>query len=360
MNIPGVKNRGSHESSAHKSIWHCLAMLARPGGGASVAETAFRSFMEDLYRDMYADPAKYFIPVDAYEKYIRSAGDPAGGPHAADAKECGLRNAFQQAIQFYPDFFYKIGTAADGIDAAASGLIVAKDAYASAVKSLDYPHLRGRNAERVAALTEPRFAFNENNGKFTITCGRYPGMFAGLYALCSAPDGKYKRTNYLRLDYNKRGGGAPGIDDVLYTMAAEHSAGLKQILGVINGMDLKYSVKPLGAITSGDGWKVEYKKNGKNVFGFFAEPDFLALYIYFNDAKNITETGKKLGGDPEFFEWFRGGFPERTCACKNNRAVMFGNEKRRICGLSNRAEIFCSNEVDYSRSAALIKLFRGV
>jgi hypothetical protein len=184
-------------------------------------------------------------------------------------------------------------------------------------------------------------------------------MFLGLRVLCSAPEGKYKYTNYLRLDYKGFRGDMPGIEDVKSTMKKEHAVSVDLLLKLFGGVKMKYKVKPLRSITSGHGWKVEYTLNGKNAFGFFAEPDYLALYIYFNNAKNITETSRKLENNSELFDWFCGRFPERLCKCRSNRVVTFGNLKRRICGLSNRAEIINPGKGDIQKCMEVIKIFRG-
>ena len=386
MNIAGVRNHAGHGSSAQKSIWHCLSMLSRfEAAGADIngfseadvvdGEKDFYQFMKDLYRDMYDDPAKYAIPTGEYDEYIKTAKKKAVfvKAHQTDAKECVLRNAFQQAIQFYPDYFYNIALASDGIRKKDFSLIITKSKFDEALRSLDRPHICKENGQRMKALADRGVTINEAGGTCYISCKTAPKMFLGLQVLCSAPEGKYKYTNYLRLDYKGFRGDMPGIGDVKSTMKKVHAAGVDLFLKLFGGVKMKYRVKPLRSITSGHGWKVEYTLNGKSVFGFFAEPDHLAFYIYFNNAKNITETSRKLENDPELFDWFCGRFPERLCKCPSNRAVTFGNPpprpgrgevslryvKRRICGLSNRAEIINPVAGDIQKCIADIKIFRN-
>jgi hypothetical protein len=324
-------------------------------------EKQFYQFIKSLYKDMYDNPAKYAIPTEAYDEYIKTVIKDVVfiKAHQTDAKECSLRNEFQQAIQFYPEYFYKIALASEGIRKKDFSLIIAKSRYDEALRSLDRPHIYKDNGQRMKALVDRGVTVNEVGGMCYISCKTAPKMFLGLRVLCSTPEGKYKYTNYLRLDYKSFRGDMPGIEDVKSTMKKEHAASVDLLLKLFGGVKMKYRVKPLRSITSGHGWKVEYTVNGKSFFGFFAEPDHLALYIYFNDPKNITETSRKLENDPELFDWFCSRFPERLCECPSNRLVTFRNEKRRICGLSNRAEIVNPEKGDIQKCIAVIKIFRG-
>jgi hypothetical protein len=152
----------------------------------------------------------------------------------------------------------------------------------------------------------------------------------------------------------------PDIDDVMLTMTDEHAKYVKLIEKSFECQKVKYKVKPLRNITSSYEWKIEYTLKGKSFFGFYAEPDYLTLCIYFNNAKNITEFSSKLESiDINIFNWFCSKFPERLCKCPNNRIVAFGDEKRRICGLSNRAEIINPNDKDVENSIFIMRMFRG-
>jgi hypothetical protein len=222
-------------------------------------------------------------------------------------------------------------------------LVISKNRYIELIKTIGGSYIRKENGLRLSVLAEMGIAINESGEFLHITCNRFPKMFSGLSVLCSAPESKVKYMNYLRLNYK----GSVDIEDIKQSMQKNHAGVVGSLSKIFASENLKFKVKPLRSITSAHGWKVEYSLKGKNVFGFFAEPDYLEVYIYFNDSKNITEIAKTLeGSDAELFEWFCSKFPEKICKCRNNRAVMFGNEKRRICGLSNKAEIINPDEND--------------
>ena len=373
MNIAGARNHSGHDSSAQKSIWHCLMMLSNfeavkadilgfPEDCIISGEKDFYQFMETLYRDMNINPVKYFIPISAYEKYINGTKTdrPFTKAHQTDAKECKLRNEIQQAIEFYPNYFYAMGKVAEGICKETFSLIIEKSKYDSALRSLDRPHIFKDNGQRLEALASAGIIIDESNSMCFISCKKYLKMFLGLHVLCSAPESKYKYMNYLRLDYKGYYRSMPNLEDIKQTMTKEHAVCVDSILLLFNNAKIKYRVKPLRSIVSSHGWKVEYTVSGKNVFGFFAEPDYLALYIYFNDPKNITAISKEFENDFELFEWFCSAFPDRLCKCPSNRVVIFGGVKRRICGLSNRAEIINPCADDIEKSITVIKRFHSI
>lgn len=127
----------------------------------------------------------------------------------------------------------------------------------------------------------------------------------------------------------------------------------------MSGMKVKTKIKPLRGIVSDFKWKVEYSCKGKNIWGFYADHEYFMLCIYFNHFQNITEFAKILyDEDRNLFQWFRNQFPERLCKCPNNRRVYFGDEPRRICGLSNRAEIVNPNDDDVEKALYLFKRMR--
>ena len=85
------------------------------------------------------------------------------------------------------------------------------------------------------------------------------------------------------------------------------------------------------------------------------------LCIYFNDSKNIEVFSKTLYEEnTELFSWFTKQFPERICKCKSNRKVDFGDETRRICRLSNRAEIVNPNADDVKNALYILKKYRNI
>ena len=374
MNIANARNTGEHGSAAQKSIWHSMMMLA-PFEGVAIdndsfdkesileGERDFYLFMTTLYQDMYNDPAKYFIPTKPYDEYIQSIlknGErtrSAEKEHSTDPKECKLRNTFQQAIQFYPEVFYKLGNEADEICSADYALVISKPDFDDVMKSFSRSHVYKENGYRFRAILDLGLQMNEVGGKYCITSMNYPKMFLGLWVLCNAPRSKYKYMNYLRLDYKGYYRAMPEIGDVRKTMKEEHAGYVDSILESFKGQKIRYKVKPLRNITSGFDWKVDFMLKGRNVFGFYAEPDYFKLCIYFSNTKNITEFGEKLKiYDPELFDWYCSKFPERLCKCPNNRIVKFGDAKRRICGLTNRAEIANPNDHDIENSKTVIEM----
>lgn len=377
MNIANARNVGEHGSAAQKSIWHSMMMLA-PFEGVAIengifdkesiieGESDFYRFMTTLYQDMYGDPAKYFIPTKPYDEYVqnvlpnREKPRTAEKEHVTDAKECKLRNAFQQAIQFYPEVFYKLGAAADIACSGDYELVISKSSFDSVMKSFKRSHVYIENEYRFKAILDMGLQISKTGSKYHISSKSYPKMFLGLRVLCNAPKSRYKYMNYLRLDYKGYYRAMPEIDDVKRTMKKEHAGYIDSVLESFRGQKIRYKVKPLRNITSGFEWKIDYKLNGKNIFGFYAEPDYLKLYINFNSAKNITEFGEKLRiSNKELFDWFCGKFPERLCKCPNNRVVRFGDTKRRICGLSNRAEIEDPSDHDIENSITVIEMYRS-
>ena len=124
-------------------------------------------------------------------------------------------------------------------------------------------------------------------------------------------------------------------------------------------MKIKARIKPLRGIVSDFRWKVEYSHKGKNICGFYADTEYFMLCLYFNNFQNITEFAKVLyEQDRELFDWFKNQFPERLCKCPSNRRVYFANESRRICGLSNRAEIVNPDEDDVGRALHILRKYR--
>lgn len=85
------------------------------------------------------------------------------------------------------------------------------------------------------------------------------------------------------------------------------------------------------------------------------------LCIYFNHFQNINGFAKVLyEEDYDLLQWFEKQFPERLCACPNNRRVYFGGEPRRICGLSNRAEIVNPDDQDMDRAFYVLRKYRNI
>ncbi len=126
-------------------------------------------------------------------------------------------------------------------------------------------------------------------------------------------------------------------------------------------MPLKIRVKPLRNINSDFKWKAEFTYKGKSCIGFYVDCDSLLICVYFNNAANITDmAGRLLAEDPELFEWFCAHIPERLCKCPNNRWVTLGEQRRRICGMSNRMDVANPLDSDMERCVKIIKMFRGI
>ena len=93
----------------------------------------------------------------------------------------------------------------------------------------------------------------------------------------------------------------------------------------------------------------------------YAEREYFMLCIYFNHFQNINEFTRTLyEEDQDLFQWFEKQFPERLCKCPNNRRVYLGSEPRRICGLSNRAEIVSPDDQDLDRAFYILRKFRNI
>jgi hypothetical protein len=364
-----VKNYGEHESTAQSSLWHCLRMLspfraihAEFGGFdpqiIMEGEKEFHTFIKTLYRNMYDHPDAYFIDTVSYDAYIKTVDleKLRADEHKNDAKEMKLRQTFQQAIQFYPEYFYRLGLAADEIRGDDYALVLSKEKYDEVLAAIDYAHIRKENGKRLAVLAGLGIHVQESGGTCFILSHHYPTMFLGLWALCAAPDSPYKYTNYLRVDYKGFYGAMPGIEDIKMTLDEEHREILTLLLSRITSTKTRVKMHPLGSITSNHKWKVEYSQGGKRVFEFYAGPAFLVLHIFFKDTASLTDVVRILEReDPALFDWLRDTLIEKLCNCPRNRAVMFGNQKKRICGSTNKVEITNPSEIDVEKGVALMR-----
>lgn len=367
------RNNTEHGSFAQKSIWHCIRMLAPlhkvvirdntsfPEVDLLLGQEQFYSFIKGIYEKMYEDPTRFLVPTAAYDEYIKTAKTTKGAEkaHYTDTKECGLRNTFQQAILFYAKFFYELGLKAEGLRNSDYALIITRSELEEVHKLLEGTHLRQGNQGRYTVLKEQGIETEQTDEICYIYNKEQPKMFLGLWVFCSAPQNAYKYMNYLRLDYQGCQRKAPDIQDIVDTLDEDHGRVILKVQGILINLDVKIKVKPPRSIASGFKWKVEYSHKGKSVFGFYAAPGELMLCIYFNSAQNITEVAKQLQEcDGALFQWFAEKIPERLCKCPNNRRVAIGNEKRRICGLSNRAEVKNPEEIDVDNCIRVLKLFR--
>jgi hypothetical protein len=366
-----VRNNKGHGSTAQNSVWHCIKMLSDfEEAKADIdgfneksiikGEKDFYTFMKTLYEDMYANPDRFAIPAMEYDEYMKSINVDKvfSNAHKGDAKESKLRNRFQQAIQFYPDYFYKLGLAADEICKKTYALIIQKTKYTNVLKALNYTHIKNENGLRLAALSGMGINLKETNNAFFLTCKQFPKMFLGLKVLLSSPENKYKYLNYLRLNYNGRYRPMPEIEDIFMTLEKVHCECIKSLLSLYDKQKIKYSLYPFRTITSSGKWTVDYFIKSKRVFGFYAGPGFLAIRILFKNTDSLQLVINTLeSNNPKLFEWFRDNF--RGCNnanCKRNRIIMIGNQKRHTCGGSSKIEITISSKNDIKKCTMFMKM----
>ncbi len=362
------------QSSVKKSILHCLQMLSefKPIQIANDkisqndffdGQREFYEFIEKLYCLLLNDPDKFLIPTGEYDTYIQSDKAKKRGEkeHYTDAKECNLRNTFQQAIQFYSKFLYHIGMAAEFINPADYSLVMPKDRMLQIKDNMISTHIYKENDLRYQAICELGIQIIEDQKNCIISSEKYPKMFLGLWILCKAKESKYHYLNYLRVDYEGTKKDSPDIQDILETVREDHQQIIKELQKVLQDIKVKVKIKPFNAITSRSKWKAEYQHKGKNILGFYAEPDYMMICIYFNSHLNVMNMSKRLQDENnELYQWYQSKFPERLCKCRYNRKVQFGDEYRRICGFSNRAEIRNPTAQDLLNSIEVIKLFRDL
>ena len=356
------------ETCTQRSIKHCLDMLApfeASDGQRKEGQLQFYEFMVSLYRGMYREPEKYMVFAAPYEEYIaktkqKKAQQKKEKEHESDSRESTLRNTFQQAIQFYASYFYHIGLKCMGIEEQSGALIIQKEEYADVLKKMGRIHEAKYNEERYHILSNLGIEVKENGDMVYISHKERKQAMEGLLYLCKAPDSKYKWMNFLRLDYKNAYSPIPTVDDICKTLPPKSVKIVKRLEENLEGIRIKAKIRPLRGIVSDFQWKVDYICKGKNICGFYADSEYFMLCIHFNHFQNINAFAKTLyEEDYDMFQWFRNQFPERLCKCPNNRRVYFGEEPRRICGLSNRAEIVNPDEKDVERAMYVLKRSRG-
>lgn len=374
MNIRHAINDGTHPSSPHLSIWFCRQMLAEfhevnesvegfSSDEIKKGQQDFHDFVCRMYNEMYNEPESFMIPVGPYDEYLKTAKTRKGAEkeHYTDTKESKLRNEFQKAIQFYAKFLYEIGIRAESVSRESHALNIDSDSFDEAKKASGISRRNPHPGNRQTAWKILGIRFHEKNGTVEISNSRFPGMFIGLWMLCYAPESAYKYMNYLRVDFQGCHRAMPGIKDIKETLLPKHALMIDKLEEALEGLPMKVKIQRLRNITSGFQWKAAYSYKGKSVFGFYAEPKYLMLCIYFNDTQNINQMSEKLlQTDRDLFDWFQTKFQERTCKCRYNRRAVFEEEKRRICGLSCRAEVENPEESDVADSIKIMKLFRGL
>lgn len=357
------------ETYAQHSIKHCLDMIAPFEGPEAPKENGrfqFYQFMVSLYREMYDKPEEFMVFPAPYEEYIikKKQQEPQKkkeGGHAKDSRESTLRNTFQQAIQFYASYFYNIGLRSKEIDKQSGSLIILKDDYSDVIKQMNRIHESKYNPERYEVLSRLGIQLSEHGDTVSIIHKKYTRAMEGIEYLCKAPESKYKWMNFLRLDYKNAYAPIPTVDDICKTLPAKSSNAVKKLEENLAEIKIKTKIRPLRGITSDFKWKVDYSYKGKSICGFYADNEYFMLCIHFNHFQNINEFAKVLAEeDRELFQWFKDQFPERLCKCPNNRRVYFGDEPRRICGLSNRAEIRDPDEDDMDKALYILRKYRNL
>lgn len=357
------------ETHAQHSIKHCLDMIAPFEMSNQQKEDGrfqFYQFMVSLYREMYQQPEEYMVFPKPYEEYARKLKEQEAQKkkekaHVNNSKESTLRNTFQQAIQFYALFFYNIGLKSKGIDEQSGALIILKEEYIDVLNKMNRIHESKYNAERYEVLSKLGIQIYQNDHTVRIAHTTYKRAMEGIEYLCKAPDSKYKWMNFIRLDFKNAYSPIPTVNDICKTLPVRSAEAVKKLEDNLSGINIKAKIKPLRGIVSDFKWKVEYAYKGKNICGFYADNEYFMLCIYFNYFENINEFSKILyEEDHELFQWFKNQFPERLCKCPNNRRIYFGNEPRRICGLSNRAEIVNPDDYDIDKALCVLRKYRNI
>lgn len=357
------------ETYAQRSVRHCLDMIAPFEASEPSAETGqrqFYQFMTSLYQGMYEEPEAYLVFPAPYEAHMaRSKQKTSPGKkekeHVTDARESTLRNTFQQAIQFYATYFYQLGLNSAGLEESTGALVISQEEYEGVLGRMNRFHGAEHNAGRYRVLEKLGVRIHGGEGLIHVVHEKYDRAMIGLLYLCQAPDSKYKWMNYLRLDYKNAYSPAPAVEDICRTLTEESAMLVKRLEDNLAGMKVRAKIKPLRGIVSDFKWKVEYTYKGKNICGFYADREHFMLCVYFNHYENINAFAKILfEEDRQLFLWFKEQFPERLCKCPSNRRVFFGEESRRICGLSNRAEVTDPGETDVENALRILRKYRNI
>lgn len=357
------------ETYAQRSIKHCLAMIAPFEMANQQTEEGWRQFYEfmiSLYRGMYKDPQRYLVFPGPYEEYMKKYKEQETQKkkekaHVKNARESTLRNTFQQAIQFYAMYFYNIGLRCRGVDEQSGALVISEEDYADVLKQMGRIHESKYNERRYEVLSRLGIRVSRNDDMVYICHETYNRAMHGIVYLCKANDSKYKWMNFLRLDFKNAYSPIPAVEDICKTLSDRSAEAVRRLEKNLSGMKIKVKIKPLRGIVSDFRWKVDYAYKGKNICGFYADNEYFMLCLHFNHFQNINDFAKVLyEEDRDLFQWFKKQFPERLCTCPNNRRVYFAEEPRRICGLSNRAEIVNPDDKDIERALYVLKKFRNI
>ncbi len=357
------------DTHAKRSVKHCLDMLAPFEASGALEETGqrqFYQFMISIYQGMYEKPEEYLVFPAPYEEYLacsrqRKMQRKKEKEHITDSRESTLRNTFQQAIQFYATYLYHMGLNCSGLDQHTGALVISKEKYADVLARMNRIHDSKYNAQRYQVLSKLGMQTCEKDDAVHMIHEKHRQAMAGLLYLCNAPDSKYRWMNFLRLDYKNAYAPIPTVEDICRTLSARSRAAVKKLEECLAGMRVKAKIRPLRGIVSDFKWKVEYSCKGKSICGFYGDSESFMLCIYFNHFENINEFARLLQEeDQDLFLWFKDQFPERLCKCPNNRRVYFAGEPRRICGLSNRAEVVNPSDEDMEKALYILRKYREI
>lgn len=357
------------ETYAQRSVRHCLDMIAPFETGGRQGEEGqfqFYQFMVSLYQEMYEKPEEFMVFAAPYEEYRmkweqKKAARKKEKEHTNDSRESTLRNTFQQAIQFYALYLYNVGVKSKGIDKQSGALIIPKENYLDVMERMNRIHEPEYNPQRYEVLSKLGIQVSERGDMVFILHKSHTQAMEGIEYLCKAPESKYKWMNFLRLDYKNAYAPVPAVEDICKTLPDQSAEAVKRLEENLAGMKVRVKIRPLRGIVSDFKWKVEYSHKGKNICGFYADNEYFMVCIYFNQFQNISEFAQILSKENhDLFLWFKEQFPERLCKCPSNRRVDFGDETRRICGLSNRAEIVNPGREDIDRALYILRKYRNM
>lgn len=355
------------DTQAQRSVRHCLDMLAPFEASEPQREAGqrqFYHFMVSIYRGMCENPEDYLVFPAPYEEYMvrrrqREAQSKKEREHVSDSRESTLRNTFQQAIQFYAAYFYQVGLECRGLEGESGALIIGREEYNRVLSHMGRIHGAEYNNKRYQVLFDGGLEIREDGQELRLVHREYPRAMEGVLYLCKAPDSRYRWMNFLRLDYRNAYAPAPTVADICRTLPKESALAVERLEKSLAGMRIKVKIRPLRGIVSDFKWKVEYVYKGQNICGFYGDNRYFMLCVYFNRHENISEfAGLLQRENQELFAWFKEQFPQRLCKCPSNRRVCFGGEYKRICGLSNRAEIGDPSGEDVEKALYILKKYR--
>ena len=356
-------------SVTHRSIWHAAVFLApfrevipQTVTGADAdqlrkGEKHLYRFITGLYADMYAHPDVYGIPVGEYDRFMEGRTRDTL-PKKDVQKESRLRNQFQQAIQFYQKLLFDIGshgepgerTTVFTLDPAVLSDMIGKHRLTS---------VRGEQEQRATALARVGMIVQRSSDTITVSVPDYPYLLTALSALCKRGQKKFMLTNVLRCDF--RGllpSFKPGIDDATAVLSDHLKPMMAEMDMMMKRLSCKVIVEPLKNTTLYSPWKVKYTLRGKSLYAFQGDTDHLNVFAYFNHVQNVSRMGSLVReASDALYTWFYQHIPTRICACKNNRTIDIGGQKKRICGLMNRLDVSNPDSQDIRNLKRIIALY---